>query len=212
MFWMANALDWNAKPIVLQTFASSTFHGVSRVVDDRLTAFCFEQFMSCNFRHLVTTTHGNLTSVFFLGNGCNDVATMLKFCKALSDLVNLLILRSSGFTRMKVRCILPQAFNQPSQAHDVSVTWTIDTSHTRNPLVLVEQGSLWRGANGKAEQSFDITAWRAQKDANTSFLSIPHVINAMGKKCKVPNFLLYIPCNLTHHSSFSNRMANKNTT
>ena len=97
MFWMANALDWNAKPIVLQTFASSTFHGVSRVVDDRLTAFCFEQFMSCNFRHLVTTTHGNLTSVFFLGNGCNDVATMLKFCKALSDLVNLLILRSSGF-------------------------------------------------------------------------------------------------------------------
>lgn len=151
MFWMANALDWNAKPIVLQTFASSTFHGVSRVVDDRLTAFCFEQFMSCNFRHLVTTTHGNLTSAFFLGNGCNDVATMLKFCKALSDLVNLLILRSSGFTRMKVRCILPQAFNQKSQVHDVSVTlnhWhfahkkSFGTGRAGESL---EQGRKWQG-------------------------------------------------------------------
>ena len=96
--------------------------------------------------------------------------------------------------RMKVRCILPQAFNEPSQVHDVSVTWTIDIAHTRNPLVLVDQGSLW---NRDARTEF---RHYCLKSPERSKYMIPHVINAMGKKCKVQNLLLYIPCNSTHHT------------
>lgn len=128
MFWMANALGWNAKPIVLQTFAS--FPRGFACGWWQINCLLFWAIHVCNFRHLVTTTYGNLTSVCFLGSFEKNktktegmqpetAATMSKFCKALSDVW------CTDFTNQwlyaKFRCTLPQAFNQPSYVHDARI-------------------------------------------------------------------------------------------